>query len=217
MNVALEVEGKDEIGMLARSFGNMIENIKASALAAERVAAGDLDVEVRVRSEKDLLGKNLSSMITTLKDVIGHMDKLYQEQKAGDIEYYIPVEHFSGAYKQVATGVNEAVKLHVENILKILGILAAYAEGDFSQVLEKLPGKQIIANEKMDLLRGNLLRVIDNMDKLNREQKAGDYRVLHTGGRVLRRIQANGGRSQRDDKDPYRRHPHDTRHPRLIR
>jgi methyl-accepting chemotaxis protein len=173
VNVSLETGGKDEIGMLARSFGNMIENIKASARAAEKVAAGDLNVEIQVRSEDDLLGKNLFAMITTLKDVIEHMDKLYKEQKAGDIDYYIPVEHFSGAYKQVATGVNEAVKLHVENILKFLGILAAYAEGDFSQVLEKLPGKQVIANEKMDLLRGNLLRVVNQINSLTEAVRQG--------------------------------------------
>lgn len=179
VNVTLAAEGKDEIGMLARSFGNMIENIKASALTAERVAAGDLSVEIQVRSEHDLLGKNLLAMITTLKDVIENMDKLYKEQKAGDIEYYIPVEHFSGAYKQVAMGVNEAVKLHVENILKLLGILAAYAEGDFSQLLETLPGKQVIANEKMDLLRGNLLRVVKQINSLTEAVRQG---TLQTRG-----------------------------------
>jgi methyl-accepting chemotaxis protein len=122
-----------------------------------------------------MLGKSLLAVATTLKGVNDGIDKLYREQKAGDIEYYIPVEQFSGAYKQVTGGVNQVVKLHVDNILKILGILSSYAEGDFSPVLEKLPGKQIIANEKMDLLRGNLLKVIDSVDKLHREQMAGDY------------------------------------------
>jgi methyl-accepting chemotaxis protein len=175
VDVTVETEAKDEIGMLAKSFANMVENTKASALAAERVAAGDLNVKIQVRSEKDVLGKNLLTVVTTLKDLIDNMDKLHQEQKAGDIEYCIPAERFPGAYGQVASSVNQSVKLHVDNILKILGIIASYAEGDFSPILEKLPGKQIIANEKMDLLRGNLLKVIDSMDTLHREQKAGDY------------------------------------------
>ncbi len=175
VSVVLDVRGNDEMGMLAGSFRNMIESVKSSALTLEKVATGDLDVDIQVRSEKDVLGKNLLAMVTTLGHVIENMDKLYEEQKAGDIEYYIPVERFSGAYKKVATGVNEAVKLHVENILKMLGILASYAEGDFSPILEKLPGKQIIANEKMDLLRGNLLKVIDHMGRLHQEQKAGDF------------------------------------------
>jgi methyl-accepting chemotaxis protein len=175
VSVVLDVQGNDEMGVLATSFRHMIESVKSSAAALEKVAAGDLNVNIEVRSEKDVLGKNLLSVVTTLKDLIENMDKLHQEQKAGDIEYYIPAERFSGAYKQVASSANQSVKLHVDNILKILGILASYAEGDFSPVLEKLPGKQVIGNEKMDLLRGNLLEVIDSMDTLHREQKAGDY------------------------------------------
>ena len=54
----------------------------------------------------------------------------------------------------------------MNNILKILNILAAYAEGDFGPVLEKLPGKQVLANEKMDLLRNNLLRVSKEVQEL---------------------------------------------------
>ena len=67
VNVSLETGGKDEMGCWPLSFGNMIENIKASARAAERVAAGDLNVEIQVRSENDVLGKNLFAMVTTLK------------------------------------------------------------------------------------------------------------------------------------------------------
>src|SRR5208337_1111159 len=173
VNVTLAVAGKDEIGMLAQSFGNMIENIKASALAAEKVAAGDLNVDVRVRSEKDILGKNLLAVVTTLKSVNDSMDTMAREQKAGDYEYFVPVEQFSGAYKQMMVGVNGTVKIPIDAILKVLGILASYAEGDFSPVLEKLPGKQVLANEKMDLLRGNLLKVIGEIKNLTEAVRQG--------------------------------------------
>jgi methyl-accepting chemotaxis protein len=166
VNVDVEVDGKDEIAMLAASFRNMVESTKASASAVERVARGELDVEIQVRSDEDVLGKNLTAMVTTLKDVIDHMDKLYREQKAGEIDYMIPAEHFEGAYGQVAAGVNNAVKLHVDIVLKILAILAAYAEGDFSQTLERLPGKQVVANEKLDLLKDNLVKVVKEVNTL---------------------------------------------------
>jgi methyl-accepting chemotaxis protein len=173
VSVVLDVQGKDEMGVLASSFRNMIEGIKSSATALEKMAAGDLNIEIQARSEKDVLGKNLLAVVTTLKGVNDSIDKLYREQKAGDIEYYIPVEQFSGAYKQVASGVNGLVQLHVDNILKFLGIVTSYAEGDFSQVLEKMPGKQIIANEKMDLLRENLLKVIGEIKGLTEAVQEG--------------------------------------------
>ena len=110
------------------------------------------------------------------------MDKLHREQKAGDFEYYIPVEQFSGAYKQMAVGVNETVKIPIDSILKILGILASYAEGDFSPVLEKLPGKQVLANEKMDLLRDNLLKVINEIKGLAEAIREGEVKTRGNAG-----------------------------------
>lgn len=74
----------------------------------------------------------------------------------------------------MAVGYNTAVSLHVNNVLKILDILGHYAEGDFSQVLEKLPGKQVIANERMDLLRGNLKNLIVEAVRLTEDAAAAD-------------------------------------------
>jgi methyl-accepting chemotaxis protein len=170
------VASNDEIGMLAQSFGIMVANMHESALTMEKVAGGDLNVDIKVRSENDLLGKNLSILVNALKSIITEMDKFAKEQKIGEIDYSIPTEKFSGVYKQVVTGVNESVKLHVDNILKLLNILSSYAEGDFSPVLEKLPGKQIIANEKMDMLRNNLINVIDELNNLIYSVKDGNLK-----------------------------------------
>ncbi len=54
----------------------------------------------------------------------------------------------------------------MNNILNILGILGSYTEGDFSATLEKLPGKQALANEKLDLLRNNLLALNKELNTL---------------------------------------------------
>ena len=93
---------------------------------------------------------------------------------AGDIEAAMPEEKFEGIYRTMAKSVNDTVQLHVKNVLKILNILGAYAEGDLSPLLEKLPGKQVVANEKMDLLRNNLLGVISEMKRMGEAQKTGD-------------------------------------------
>jgi len=160
VDVTIETGAKDEIGALSRSFMTMVDNTRSSAKVAEKVATGNLNVEIEVRSNKDILGKNLNAMVVNLKSVIEGMARMNREQKAGDIEYSIPVDSFTGVYRQVMENMNEAVQIHVNNILKLLNIIGYYAEGDFSQVLEKMPGKQIIANEKTDLLRGNLLNII---------------------------------------------------------
>ncbi|MGD0229116.1 MAG: methyl-accepting chemotaxis protein [Syntrophorhabdales bacterium] len=182
VTVALDVSGRDEMGMLAHAFGKMIESVKSTALALEKVAAGDLDVEVQVRSEKDVLGKNLSSLVGTLRSILLEMERFGREQKAGDIEFFMPEDQFSGVFRQVAASVNDSVKTHVDNILKFLGIIASYAEGDFSPILPPLPGKQVIANEKTDLLRGNLLKVTGEIKNLTEAVQEGRLKIRGGAG-----------------------------------
>ena len=46
--------------------------------------------------------------------------------------------------------------------------MTSYAEGDFAPALERLPGKQVIANEKIDLVRSNLLQLLDSVESLSK-------------------------------------------------
>lgn len=70
VNVNVEYQSKDEIGKLAEAFRKMISNIRGQAQAAERIAAGDLTVEVAVKSENDLLGKKLSELVANNNDIL---------------------------------------------------------------------------------------------------------------------------------------------------
>ncbi|MBP1711738.1 MAG: methyl-accepting chemotaxis protein [Deltaproteobacteria bacterium] len=51
---------KDEVGLLARSFDDMIVSTAEQAQKARAIADGDLTVQITVRSEFDTLGKALS-------------------------------------------------------------------------------------------------------------------------------------------------------------
>ena len=167
LGVRLKMDRADEIGVMANEMDRFAENLQNILVGdLNKIADGDISMDVTGMDERDEIGAALKKMIESLRSVLANMDKFYKEHKAGDIGYMIPADRFSGAYKQVAMGVNAAVELHVNNILMILGILGSYAEGDFSVVLEKLPGKQALANEKLDLLRNNLLALNKELNTL---------------------------------------------------
>jgi len=94
-----------------------------------------------------------------LQAVIDATNDMTRGQTQGDIEAYIAVDRFQGAYRTLAEGVNAGVRIHVDNILEFLDLIATYANGDFSPVLPPRPGKQVVANQRMDLLRNNLRQV----------------------------------------------------------
>ncbi len=73
INVNVETTSRDEIGKLMESFGRMINNIRNQALSAEKIAAGDLTVEVPISSTNDLLGNKLSEMVKKNNEVLSNI------------------------------------------------------------------------------------------------------------------------------------------------
>jgi len=130
-------------------------------------AEGDFSETLEnLRGKRIVATQKMGLLRNNLLTVIAEMKRMAEAQKAGDIDAYVQEEKFTGKWRELAAGANESVRLHVSNILKFLNIVAAYAEGDFNPVLEKMPGKQAIANEKTDLLRNNLLRASKEVNEL---------------------------------------------------
>ncbi len=65
---------RDELGRTAGAFRRMIDYLKEMAGAADRVAAGDLTLDVTPRSERDALGTALHRMTGNLRELIGAVD-----------------------------------------------------------------------------------------------------------------------------------------------
>jgi methyl-accepting chemotaxis protein/carbonic anhydrase len=72
---------EDEIGVLAESFRNMIKAQRAKVEAAEQIAEDNLDVEVKVASEKDTLGNTMINMIKNLSEKNARIEKAMVEAK----------------------------------------------------------------------------------------------------------------------------------------
>lgn len=75
VDITILVKTKDEIGKLMGSFSKMIENIRSQVISTEKIAGGDLDYVISVKSEKDLLGKKLIEMQNTMKALMLETDR----------------------------------------------------------------------------------------------------------------------------------------------
>jgi methyl-accepting chemotaxis protein len=174
----------------------VIKPMQEAGAVLKRIASGDLTAQVVSDYKGDYaeIKKAVNACIDTLNALVEAIKGMADSHRNGAIDEYVSDDKFQGAWRDLASGCNQAVKLHVNNMLKVLTVISGYAEGDFGPVLEKLPGKQALANEKMDLLRNNLLRVSKELGGLseaalngnlanrgNDQAFAGDWRKLVGG------------------------------------
>ena len=169
---------KDELGNLTSSLQKVVENIREVAVAAEKMAAGDLNIEMKVRSDKDRLSKSMNHVIESFQKIIEEMDCMSTEHNTGDIDVFIPEGKFQGAYKSMAKGVNDMVKGHIDVKKKAMGCIAEFAKGNFDAELEKFPGKKAFINENIEELRGNIQKFIAKMNYMSETHDAGDIDVF---------------------------------------
>jgi methyl-accepting chemotaxis protein len=115
---------KDEVGELVIAFGEMVDNIKAQAKAAGRIAEGDLTVEIKARSDKDVLGFSMISVIETLRRLVTEAEMLTEAAVEGRLSTRGDAEAFQGGYKEIVAGVNSTL----DAVIGPLNIAANYVD-----------------------------------------------------------------------------------------
>ncbi len=73
INQTVDVKSKDEIGEMADAFTIMITYLEETAAVAEHIADGDLTVEVKPKSEHDVLGNAFYKMRESLHSLLSQV------------------------------------------------------------------------------------------------------------------------------------------------
>ena len=116
----IELDTKDEIGQLSKSFRETTTWMKEMAGIVSSVAEGNLDQIVETKSEKDALGSALHSMIVNLKN--SREAAQVSEQKLGNLVTHAPIGlsilSERGVYEYVNPKFNEIFGYTLEDIPK---------------------------------------------------------------------------------------------------
>ena len=107
VNVNITATTKDEIGSLMESFVKMVNSIRDQAFVVEKIAAGDMTVEVKVRSDNDLLGKKLREMVTTNSQILSNINHSAEQVAAGAEQIAASGEALSQGSTEQASAIEE--------------------------------------------------------------------------------------------------------------
>ncbi|MGE4543314.1 MAG: methyl-accepting chemotaxis protein [Pedobacter sp.] len=76
----------DEIGELAGALDQMAQGLEEKALLAEKVAGGDLTVDIHMASDRDRLGISLTQMVRRLSDMMAQVQSASEQIAAGSLQ-----------------------------------------------------------------------------------------------------------------------------------
>jgi methyl-accepting chemotaxis protein len=101
------VKSKDEIGETGAAFTHMLAYLEQMVGAANRIADGDLTVEVEPLSEKDALGNAFKAMIANLRSIVGDVRAAASTLSASSQQMASTSEEAGRAVGEIANAVSD--------------------------------------------------------------------------------------------------------------
>ena len=100
---AAEVNSADELGKMLTAMNRMVENLKRAAQIAVSISQGDLTVQAKALSEKDVLGQALVKMLEELRKTVSEVATAASNVSVGSEELSSTAQQLSqGATEQAA-------------------------------------------------------------------------------------------------------------------
>jgi methyl-accepting chemotaxis protein len=167
---------------MARGVNEMVAGhiqVKKKAMACvDQFAKGNFEAPLeRFAGKKAFINEAIEGLRSNIKRFIEDMNRMSQEHNKGDIDVAIPTDHFEGAFREMASGVNEMVGGHIQVKKKAMACVDQFAKGNFDAPLERFPGKKAFINETIERLRANIKRFIEEMNRMSQEHTKGDIDV----------------------------------------
>lgn len=144
VNVSVDTNSQDEVGQLMQAFSRMITSIRDQARVVEQVANGDLTVQVKVRSEHDLMGIKLQEMVERNNEILSSINTAADQVASGSKQ----VSDSSIALSQGATEQASSV----EQLTASLEEISTQTKLNAQNANE---ANQLAADSKQSALQGN--------------------------------------------------------------
>jgi methyl-accepting chemotaxis protein len=120
----IDIERKDEVGELSKSFSKMIAYLKEMAGVSEAIAGGDLTVQVQPRSQRDTLGRAFGEMTIGLRALVKSVRDGASQVAGGSNEVASASDESAKINIQAASAIDEVtstmheMSINVQNMVK---------------------------------------------------------------------------------------------------
>ncbi len=145
-DIVINETSKDEVGILAESFREMVKTFQKQVEIAEHLADGDLTIDIHPRSRDDAMGIAFEKMVSNLNDMFGQIVS--------------SVVQVSNASKQVADGSMNLAQGSSE-AAGLSGTIKSNAEKGNIQMNQMMQAVKEISDASNSII--NVIKVIDDI------------------------------------------------------
>ncbi|QTA91102.1 SpoIIE family protein phosphatase [Desulfonema magnum] len=100
---------KGDFNKINNNLNLLIDSMNQTAVAAEAIASGNLNVDVRERSEHDRMMQALNRMIQKLNQIMDETNRMIRAVGKGRLDITGHAESFEGGWRDLVTGVNNLI------------------------------------------------------------------------------------------------------------
>ena len=175
LRTRVQLSTKDETQEIAAAFNKVIDNIKEQAEAAKSIAEGDLEIQISPRSEEDVLGHSMLSVVEKLRGLVGETEKLTKAAISGELDVRGDAERFSGGFRQIVSGFNNTLDAMLEPLQVASDFINHVSKGDALDEIENAyQGEYGVLIDNLNLVKKSLDTLLDESGKLTLAARDGD-------------------------------------------
>ncbi|OAI25159.1 MULTISPECIES: methyl-accepting chemotaxis protein [Methylomonas] len=140
----------DEVGALMRIFAAMLRSLQDMAGIAKQIAAGDLTVQARAQSEKDILGNAFAAMVNNLRNLTLEIRDGVNVLSASSSEILATTTQVAASTAETATAVSQTT-VTVEEVKQTVRLADQKAKlvSDSAQQVAKISQAGLEAVEEL--------------------------------------------------------------------
>jgi methyl-accepting chemotaxis protein len=171
----LEIASKDEVGKLMESFHEMTVSIREQANQADKIASGNLELEIIPRSDNDKLAYSMMAVVNTLKGLVVEARGLTAAAVEGDLSTRGDAEKFKGSYHDIIQGFNDTLDAIVEPLNIALPFIEKLSNGeDLEDLDNRFKGTYGTLIDNLRSMRNAVITLYEESVKLTEAYAGGD-------------------------------------------
>lgn len=162
----VEVKSKDEFGELSSLLEQMRQGQQDKIEAANEISNGNLDLQIKALSEKDMLSKSFQVVMENLNNLIFEIKLITDEIINGKVSTRGNPDKFSGAFKEIITGVNSTLDALFTPIKEGVEVLEVMSKGNFTvRVTGNYKGDHRMIADSINSLGNSLVEIMKNISE----------------------------------------------------